>query len=230
MEDSRFFRTVWRFNAIVIMATGIIAIAFLVFACLMVYKELGRDRSVRNIVNIEEAAGESELWELGRITDVQGSSVIMLPLHSEQSYSRGSYNKSTSSVRNYLFMDTLNNEKHWLLSHNNYLITNAEQLPGEQYGEDPKDAAAIIYKIIKSDTSGDGLLTESDLQTLALSKADGALFTEFAKDIDHLVGYKTTNSNSVLVIFQRDKVGYFLTVDLSTFEVSNEGQLPNVQP
>lgn len=135
MEENKVFKNIWRFNAIVIMLVGVLGVALALFACIMIYKDITRDRSVRNIVNLEESNEKKEEWQLGSITSVKGTDILMVPLHSEQSYSRGSYSKSASSTRNYLFINVETNKKYWLFGKNDYLITQTNQLPNTQYEE-----------------------------------------------------------------------------------------------
>ena len=230
MEESKVFKNIWRFNAIVIMLVGVLGVALALFACIMIFKEITRDRSVRNIVNIEESPAKKEEWQLGGITTISGSDLFMIPLHSEQSYSRGSYSKSASSTRNHLFIDVINNKKYWLFGKNDYLITQTNQLPNTRYDEQSKDTKAILYYVVKSDTNNDKALTSSDLLTVAISKPNGKGYVELLKDIDFVNGYKTVNEKSVIIVFQRDNIGYWANIDLESLSISGEEQLPSVQP
>ncbi len=230
MEENRVFKNIWRFNAIVIMLVGAIGVVLALFACIMIYKDITRDHSVRNIVNIEESPEKKEEWQLGSITPIKGSDFIIIPLHSEQSYSKGSYSKSASSTRNYLFINVLNNNKYWLFGKNDYLITQTHQLPNTSYGEQAKNTKAILYYVVKSDTNNDKTLTSSDSLTVAISKPSGKNYVELLKDIDFVNGYQTIGENSVILVFQRDNIGYSANIDLETLSISGEEQLPSVQP
>lgn len=230
MEESKVFKNIWRFNAIVIMFVGVLGFALSLFACVMIYKDMTRDRNVRNIVNIEESPEKEEEWRLGSMTTVQGSEFLMIPLHSEQNYSRGSYSKSASSTRNYLFINSETNDKYWFLEKNDYLITKTNQLPNTRYDEQTKDTKAILYYLVKSDTNNDNALTSSDLLSVGISKPNGKGYVELLKDIDFVNGYKTVNEKSVMLVFQRDNIGYSASIDLESLSISDEEQLPSVQP
>ncbi len=230
MEENKVFKNIWRFNAIVIMLVGVLGVALALFACIMIYKDITRDRNVKNIVNIEDSTERKEEWQLGSITSVKGADILMVPLHSEQSYSRGSYGKSASSTRNYLFINVENNRRYWLFGKNDYLITQTYQLPNTLYEEQSKDAKAILYYVIKADTNNDKSLTSSDKLTVAISKPNGKDYTELLKDIDFVNGYKTINENSVILVFQRSNIGYSAIIDLERLSILSEDQLPSVQP
>ena len=111
MEDNRFFKFVWRFNAVIFMVAGIIAIGILLFAGYQIIHEVTRERSKRNIVNVDENQTIDEEWEIGNLYEIEGTTFAMLSLMSNQSYELASYSNSTYSVRNYLFIDTQNNDK-----------------------------------------------------------------------------------------------------------------------
>lgn len=230
MEENKVFKNIWRFNAIVIMLVGVVGFALSLFACIMIYKDMTRDRSVRNVVNIEDTTERKDVWLLGNITNIKGSGFIMIPLHSEQNYAMGSYSKSASSTRNYLFINTENDDKHWLFGTNDYLITQISQLPYTRYDEQGSDAKAILYYVVKSDTNNDKVLNSSDSLTVAISKPNGKNYVELLKDIDFVNGYETISDSTAILVFQRNNVGYSAYIDLDELTISEEEKLPIVQP
>lgn len=109
-EDSRFFRFVWRFNGLVIMAAGLLAVGVLAFSVYKIFQDVKRDRTARNIINVQQENNIKETWQLGYMTGIEGSPYVMIPLSSGQDYSASYYSQSTQSVRNYLFINSQNNE------------------------------------------------------------------------------------------------------------------------
>ncbi len=88
MEENKFFKFVWRFNAIIFMVAGILAIGVLFFAGYQIIKDITRERTPRNIVNVSEEQTVDEKWTLGHLKSVDGTPIIMIPLNSDQSYAR----------------------------------------------------------------------------------------------------------------------------------------------
>jgi hypothetical protein len=111
MEETRFFRFVWRFNGLVLMLAGVLSIGVLGFAGYEIYKDVVRKRSTRNIVNVAENQPVDEKWRLGDLIKIEGSSYVMIPLHSDQSYAQAYYSKSSQSTRNILFINSATNDK-----------------------------------------------------------------------------------------------------------------------
>ena len=227
MEENNFFKLVWRFNGVVIAFAGALAIVLMVFATYKIYGDVTRERNVRNIVNVEETE-VSESWQLGYLSSVNGTSYVVLPLTSDQSLDRSYYSKSSSAARNYLFIDTEGDGRTWLLEHNNFLFENRQKISHGNYSSTDEPVLAFLYRLVKRDTDNDGRLTNADLKTLALSNPDGSKYTEVLTDIDAFLGSQLTKENTILVVYQREGIGYTSIIDLDSFSLKDEAMLPKV--
>ncbi|WP_424102530.1 hypothetical protein [Moorena producens] len=229
MEDNKFFRFVWRFNAIVIMASGLLAIAVLAFAAIEIVRSTTRDRQGMNIVNVDDDSSSSPEWELGNLREVDGTTYLMVPLYSDQSYSQSYYSKSTRSTRNYLFLDSETGNSKWLFAKNDYLIASdrfiSETNDKENNRLESKQVIAVLYQLIKEDTNGDGRLTNNDLLTIAFTHPKGNDYQEVLTGVDKFLGYKVLKANSLLILYQRDGIAYSAKVSLENFTLSNEKQI-----
>jgi len=179
---------------------------------------------------VQEENNVKEKWQLGYMSNIQGSPYVMIPLNSDQSYAQSYYSKSSSSARNYLFINSQNNEKHWLFGTNQYLITDTALLSEKEYGSDEREVQAILYKIVKSDTNSDNRLTNDDLQAVGLSLPSGKGYKEILEGIDLFIGQRLIDKDTLLIVFQREGIGFSANVDLSGFTISNETELPKVSP
>ncbi len=146
MEDHGFFKYVWRINGIVWLVVGFLAIGILIFAGYEVYLQKTRDRNTRNIINIQQEADLQEQWQLGLMEEVEGTPYVMIPLISEQHYDQSYYGKSSLSARNYLFIDSRNNEKRWVLKSNENLIARLDQLADRNDTGGRGEAKAILFR------------------------------------------------------------------------------------
>ena len=228
MEENKFFKLVWRFNGLILMVAGVLAIGLLIFVGYTLIKEKTGERNVTNIINIQEETDIKENWELGYMSKIQGTSSIMIPLTSDQSYAQSYYTKSSSSIRNYLFINSKNNTQNWLFKNNKYLINATDLLPEHQYNEKKDNIKVIIYKIVKQDSNKDNRLTTDDLQTIALSMPNGAGYKEIIDDVDNFVGQSLVDKNTLLLVYQKKGIGFSAKVDLSEFVITNETVLPKV--
>ena len=228
MEDNRFFKFAWRFNAIIFMVAGILVIVVLIYAGYQIIKETTRKKTTRNIVNVDKNQTIDEKWELGRLYKIDGTRFVMLPLTSDQSYAMASYSKSSNSVRNYLFIDTRNNNKRWLFQTNRNLIADIDFLNENENEAKERTLLAILYRIISKDTNGDKRLTKDDKLTIAISLPSGRGYKEVIHDIDRFLGHDVINRDRILLIFQKDGTGYTADLSLSDFSISNENEIPKI--
>ncbi len=225
MEENKFFRLVWRFNSLVFMVAGLLAIGMLGFAGYQMFQDVIRDRTTRDIVNLQEEQTVDERWELGYMQNITGSPYVMVPLYSNQSYSQSYYNKSTDSIRNYLFIKRGNNEKHWLFPTNEYLILDANLLVEENSDAPELEVKAILYKVVEEDTNNDKRLTNEDVMVVALSKPDGQEYKKILSGVDVFVGHQLFDEDTMLIVYQRGNVAYSASVSLKDFSLSFESEI-----
>jgi len=228
MEENRFFKFVWRFNGIVLMVAGILAIGGLGFGVYGIITDVAGKKEAKNIVNVTDDTDVDERWRLGYLRDVNETPYIMVPLHSDRSFSRSYYSKSSYSTRNYLFINTETNQKRWLLGTNDYLIVSDEMLAVGECGETDCKTIAILYHVVKEDTNGDDRLTHDDLSSVALSKPDGTEFKEIISGLDVFIGHRLLDETSMLFIYQKKGIGYSATLSLEDFVLSGASELPKV--
>lgn len=207
-----------------------LSIIVLAFAGYGIIRDVTRERNTHNTVNVQDENDIKEKWQLGYMSNIQGSPYVMIPLNSEQSYAQSYSSKSSSSTRNYLFINSLNNEKHWLFGNNDYLIAETDLLSEKEYDSDKREIRAIIYKIVKSDTHDDKSLTNDDLQTVGLSLPSGRGYKEILDKIDFFIGHRLIDKETLLIVFQRKGVGFSANVNLSDFTISDETEWPKVSP
>lgn len=222
MDDNKFFKLVWRINGLTILVVGFLSLIVLLYVVYESFSFVTRDRSVRNIVNIEDAKDIKEELHFGHMSEIKGSSYVLIPLISDQNYSQVYFSKSSSSARNYLFLNSNTNEKTWLLRHNNFLFDDNDILYKKNDIDDEDKPLAHLFEIIKTDTNSDKRLNRQDLMTIALSKIDGTNYIEVIEDINSYIGHKVNDNGSLLVLYKKGGVAYSANIDLSDFKIINE--------
>jgi hypothetical protein len=228
MTTNRFFRFVWRFNGIALMLTAVVVVIVGGFMGVVMYREFTRERTVSNVVNVEGARNVSEKLRLGQLIPIEGSSYLMVPLTSDQTYSQSYYDKSSYSQRNLLFVDTKGAASHWLFDTNEYLIVNSSFITEGAEQPKPKPVRAILYVVVKADTNGDKRLTDNDRKTIGLSLPDGSNYKEIITDVDAVVGHHLLDRD-VIIIYQKQATGYSARVALSDFSVISRTELPKIK-
>jgi hypothetical protein len=181
-----------------------------------------------SIVNIANTADVDKKWRLGHLRNVDGTPYVMIPLYSDQSYARSYYSKSSSSTRNYLFINSKTNDRNWLFDTNEYLIIDDYLLSEQQYGNDETQTRAILYHVVTSDTNGDKQLTNDDLSNVFVSKPSGEGLKEILSGLDIFIGHRTLDKDTVLIVYQKNGIGYSATLSIKNLELSDVSELPEV--
>jgi hypothetical protein len=229
MEESKTFRNIWRFNAIIIAIAGVLAIIVLSLAAILLFKENTRNHRTNEIVNLNPKTNIKEIFQLGNIEHVQGYSSVIIPLNSDQDFNLGySGSKSSVSTRNLLFTNLNLGTSHWLFSNNGYLISSHRLIRNsDSYNED-KPVLCILYYIVKSDTNGDMKLTESDDLTIAISKPDGTNYQEILSDVKDVLGYEVLGQETIAILFARNQKSYIQYVNIADLKTTKQIELPKL--
>jgi hypothetical protein len=229
MEDSKLIKAIWRFNAFVIAIAGLLSIGILLFAGYEIVKNITREKNRTEIVNIDPETNIEEKLALGVMDRIPGSKSVMVPLYSEQKFDLQYSGKRASSIRNFMFSNIRKKESHWLLETNNYLILNHRQLrEGNPYNND-KDIQVIAYEIVKSDTSDDKRLTNSDLLTVSLSSPEGKHYTEILSNVEYVIGYEVIDKATLAIMYRRDGQAFIGHISLKEFKITTEIELPKTK-
>ena len=227
MEENKFFRTVWRFNGVLISIAGLLALVILLVIAFKVIKDLTDSRSARNIVNVAGNNQIEEEWRFGGISLVEGSTMLMIPLYSDQTFDRSYFSKSLNSTRNYLFVNSNTSAKNWLFSHTDFLIEKTDKLQEGGY-DSKKPVIAILYQLIKLDSDQDERLSTDDLITLAITKPDGTAYLELMEDIEIIIDHTIINKDELFLIYRKAGISNAAVIDLNSFEIIENNQIPSI--
>jgi hypothetical protein len=227
MEENRFFKLVWRFNGLIISIVGVLGVGALLFATYKVFQDVTRDRSVTNIVEVEGSEAAQAGWRLGQIGNIHGADYIMVPLHSDQSFSRAYFSKSSISIRNYLFINTATFESKWLFEHSNYLIERSDRLRFGGY-DSKQSVSAILYQIVKIDSDQNNLLTKEDHITIAVTDPNGMEYREILNDIESLIDHTLIDKHTLFLVYEKDAASYSAAFDLDKKVFTYNKRVPNV--
>src|SRR5690349_15762306 len=107
-RGDRFFRRLWRFNALAIAGATVLFIGLVLFVAASFLYDQTRPRQVTNVVNVGEQEAVSNEFSLGRAGAIAGTPYVQVPLLRGQSYGgSGSLNlkRSDRNVVNQLFVN-----------------------------------------------------------------------------------------------------------------------------
>jgi len=211
LRSNRFFRNLWRFNAIAIAVTTIVVVLLSASLAWSIFGETTRTRRVTNVVNVGEQEKVSEEFSLGAPVALAGTPYVRVPLVRGQAYP-GSYylKRSEQNVVNYLFLNTAGSESRWLFERANQLIIEGQTLfdKAKFLPNDARIVVGMVYVIIDKDSNGDNRLNEKDAVSLATSDLDGNNYRKLIESIEQLYSVQQIADDKVLVLYQKDKQSF----------------------
>lgn len=207
MEENKFFRYVWRFNAIAIALVGVLAIILLTAGLIDVFDLFDGPRS--GAVKAGEGQDALADLEFGSMERISGHPHIMLPL--QQVEGAGSSSYAYSLVKNYLFIEPSKGGQHWLYHHNQFLILGLYRATAELPGG-KEEVRSLIYRVVQADTDGDGMLTSADEKIIALTAPDGSGYSEPLTNVDEVLDSHVTDDGVLALIYRRGSDKYLARI------------------
>ena len=216
MDNNKFFRIIWRINAILVL------LALIAVGSISAYKEVHRwlnPWAYYGTYNYSTSHTDADTgdviethWTYGMVQRASSSPGSIIPLLSERDQRR--------TIRNLLFVDN-DLENRWVLPHNDNIIWSYELLA---VGDDSK-VVAIIYDISKCN---DDWCEEWSGQSIYLSRPDGSELTQVVAGSSRRIGQSTIDENNLVVYYVKDEQGYAAKVSLIDFTVTRSVELSPV--
>lgn len=229
--SNRFFRTLWRFNALAIAVCGLLGIFIGLFAAYHIARDVFRKPyQAQDIARVEPAdtakpgdasePGVATGFSPGHFSAVRGTTILSAPVVAKQSYDFRYSSKDVSSTRNFIFYDTATGTSRKLLADEKQLIVAHHELrpDGDNTTSAPR---AMLFEIIEADTTKDGILSHADATTFALSRADGQGLTRLNLKGDGQHGQSVSADGATLILFVGETGAITAHhIDLATFKVT----------
>jgi len=217
MTVNRFFRLLWRFNALVVAGSGLAVMAGALLLAVVLYLDQRRDKPA---VKADAPAPVAQALAFGDFSAVAGTVVVIIPLEQEVgSYGFASSGGPRNVTRNLLFIDLTTGTQRWLIAGGNALISRYRTIERDTPRGRKAEAIAIMAQVVDADTDGNGRLDEGDRMTVAFAKPDGTGYTAAIRDVDRLLGWQQMGGD-VLIGYERKGNYNITTVRLSDFRVA----------
>lgn len=230
-SESRFFRFVWRFNALAIAGAAIVCILLGLYAAATIFKEETRSRRVTNVVNVGEKDNVSEEFALGSATIIAGTPYVRVPLYRAQSYSALYYSKrSEQNAVNFLFLNISTNESRWLFERTGQLMIDSQVLYSKLRisPDEPRTGVGVVHVVVERDSNGDSRLTDKDAVSLAASAVDGANYRKLIEGIERLYSVQQIADDKVLVLYQKNQKTVSELYSVPSMERLSQASIPKI--
>jgi hypothetical protein len=230
-SESRFFKYVWRFNALAIAGAATTCIVLGLSAGWSIFNAEPRPHRATNIVNVDQEDKASEEFSLGNPSAIAGISYVQVPLHRGRRYGVGSiYSGGSQQVVNLLFLNISTNESRWLFNGVGQLVLDSHTLFNKvKDANDPSRAAvAVVHVVVEKDSDGDKRLTEKDAICLATSATDGTNYRKLIEGVDQLYAVKQIADDKVLVLYQKNRETVSALYSVPSMALLMQASVPKV--
>ncbi len=234
-DENRFFRFLWRFNAVLLAVAGVLAVLFLggIAVSIAVSNFATRDAAVP----LKNTPVDKIRLELGtESVALRGTPFVIYSLNkvrdrdSETGVGSGSsfggrYNPS--QVANYLVVDTGAARGNWVFPSETQAIWEQYPLYRTPAGDDGDAVIALVLTVADSDTNKDGALSGGDRPSLYYYRPGDSRATKFFS-ADEIIGVRQLDAARFWVSFGNGghrSVAVFSTGD---FQLLRKGEMPRM--
>ena len=233
-EENKFFRFVWRFNALALAVTALAVIASMVafgLASFRFERDWMADTHLKNVVNNEKQKFAYRLSDADDAS-LQHQKLFVLQRWEGETAQPGlsdSYSGRSGQDVNLLIVDETGAGR-WVFRGNERTISSrntileSEQKAGS--GETPQ-ATGLAITVIDSDTNGDGRLTAKDRQTLYGYRL-GSERPVKLMTADDFLGARQFGVDKYLVVYAEKDNARVAVFSLPDFKLISDNPLPNV--
>jgi hypothetical protein len=232
-DNSKFFRYVWRFNAIVIAGGAVLCILLGSFAAIKILKSETRARHVTNLINLGDQTKVKDELVVGYPRMIAGTDYAKAPLYRTQSYDISYYSKnSAGNDVNYLFLNSRTGESKWLMPTAAQLFISHEVLLEKlnKVTEEKNKVIGIVYTVVEKDTNGDSRLTEKDKIVVSHSSPDGSEYKKLVEGIDRIHGIDQIADDRMIIFYERNKETMSEIYELPSMKKVSQNAIPKINP
>lgn len=207
-DNNKFFRYVWRFNALAIACAVVLGFVLCSYAAIKVFKRETRERHVTNVVNLEGQTKVKDEFVFDYPYMVVGTDYLRVALFKTQSYDMSYFPKSSGRNEvNYLFLNTRTGESKWMLQTTAQLFISDTVLLNklEKSNQNENRAIGIVYTVAEKDTNGDNRLSGNDTLAVSFSSPDGSGYKKLVEGVDRLYAIKQIADDKMIIFYEKNK-------------------------
>lgn len=217
----RFFRTLWRINAVLICVAAVLVAFVCAVASYYIIKEVGgRSSEPRNAAVIGDRPESKRTdWTISSASRLDGTNTVRCALISQDYYSGIGFSKDSSATRNYLHYDLSTDKTRWALPNHNSVVIRQEDyyFPASPY--DQRSARWVSYLVASKDTNHDRKLASDDLLDFAISLPDGSDYTVLISELDSVFETALVNDVELLVFYRKHGSSFVSRLNLTSKQI-----------
>jgi hypothetical protein len=218
MKSAKFFRFIWRIDAILIFIAAAAAVFGVVMLVISEINSMTRRREAAATAPPVVANAEKKELRLGDLTRIEGTSVFRAELtsarHGVEFASGGGYGSET---RNILFIDSADGSARWLLPSDKELITFNTAIADPASSDESKPAIATVILLKPYSDNPDGVNGR-----LLLLDPVARHIHEVASGVNAVDGASLTLDGQIAILFESNRKYRLALFDRSSLLKTSE--------
>lgn len=229
MDDNRFFKTIWRFNAMAIAVLLLVAVGLMAWE--MGLRRVLNPRTVQEVVNIDETDTSVVQTQKLRVTGkVEGHDLFLVSIDTEQTYDTTYSSKGTGRTElNIGLFDPKSGDTTWVFPTRDQMITDVKTIyttPSLPNGRKRSVAHSLLITFVDTDTNGDQRLTNSDAKSVTVRKIGDPNPKLILENLQSDPRPWEISGGLHVLFFTKDNVQQSAIYDPDTMTVQNISALP----
>jgi hypothetical protein len=237
MDQNRFFRWVWRLNALLLALGGILIVGFA--AKNLLFTPQWQPPPEGHFAPVPKDAEKDSTYRL-EATNIGFAGENILSLHKwngvPRSYGLAMEMRVSSSYMgaidgvNLLALSGSTGAGHWLFHGYKRVVVSEAGMVRDSVPPVPgvvPNPIALVIQTIDADTNNDGEFTEKDKQSLYVYRP-GMQFAEKFLDADYIVSREQIDADHFLVVYEHGRSAIAATFSIPDFKLKSERPIPSV--
>ena len=227
MNSERWYQSINKFNSwlwtMLVSIAGLGILALIVMGVYNLASSLFSSPKPEEVIvqNEEGKPDTSKSWVYGDIISINGSSTVIVPLNAVRNRPSATYDSSHRVSHNYLFINPLTGENHWLMESSDNIFQKRMTIGSYQ-----QDTKAFLYLVTDKDTNGDEVLSDDDEMSLYMSDMNGKGIKMLTTGITEWLDYSVTDDKNIIVTYRNNEGTNMATYNTDRFELVKQFQLP----
>jgi hypothetical protein len=214
-KSARFFRVIWRVNAILFLVVAIAAaFAVVSFAIGQVRESFRVHERAKTEPKVVAPKGTTDDLTLNGFIAVEGTSTLRADLTSRDRSSAGSFSSGPGGypeTRNIFYLDLETSTAHWLLSTNDQRIAYKEDVTRTaEHGQSLPVATVVLTRALSSESDGGQLLVTNPTATAV---------KPVAANVTRVSGQSLTRNGDLAIVFEQARNYQVAIVDPTTLSL-----------
>lgn len=218
----RFFRIVWKINAVFILLAGLLLILGLGMVLVSFMLPRTFDGPSISVTKPGETAHEDEKLVVSTVEELAGTAIVRCQVQTSGTgrSEMSSFGSGTSSViRNYLFYDLATDQQTSLFPTTEAVISDCTDYYFPDQPSDKRTVKWTSFVFADKDTNHDGRISNDDLKSLAVTHADGTDYNVYLSNLDQVLKTDLANENTLIVFYEQNGSTSFARIDLAGHKI-----------